>query len=152
MRNSCYVVPIMDEQTVLHALVVSAGIGQIALFIGSLAIPKVLGWAAGLQKLRPLTRQVFWSYAAYIWTTNLCFGLISAFGADLLVTKGALSACVNVFITCYWTARVGIQFLYFDRTDLPEGSLVKLGEFALVILFIALSVIYGWATVFSLRT
>ena len=58
-------------------LIISAGIGQLGLVAASLAIPRALGWPEDLAKLRPLTRQVFWVYAAYIWCTNLALWLIS---------------------------------------------------------------------------
>ena len=61
----------------LPTLVLLAAIGQLVLIVASLAIPRVLGWRAETAKLRPLTRQVFWTYAAYIWATNLSFGLVS---------------------------------------------------------------------------
>jgi len=43
-----------------------AGVGQLALIVASLAIPRVLRWREETAKLRPLTRQVFWTYAIYI--------------------------------------------------------------------------------------
>lgn len=62
----------------LEPLVVMAGLGQFGLALGNLAIPRVLGWRGDVAKLRPLTRQVFWTYAAHIWATNVAFGLVSA--------------------------------------------------------------------------
>ena len=59
------------------AMLVAAGVGQLILCSASLAIPRVLRWPEDLARLRPLTRQVFWTYAGYIWATNLSFGLIS---------------------------------------------------------------------------
>jgi hypothetical protein len=47
----------------LPYLVLAAGVGQLVLIVGSLAIPRALGWAEETAKLRPLTRQVFWTYA-----------------------------------------------------------------------------------------
>lgn len=38
---------------------VAAGLGQLALAAGSLALPRVLGWRTETAKLRPLTRHVF---------------------------------------------------------------------------------------------
>src|SRR5690349_14911641 len=43
----------------MTSLVVLAGIGQLALAVASLVLPRVLGWRAETAKLRPLTRQVF---------------------------------------------------------------------------------------------
>ena len=56
-----------------YPLVVAAGVGQLVLVAASLAIPRALRWPEDLAKLRPLTRQVFWTYAGYIWATNLAF-------------------------------------------------------------------------------
>ena len=58
----------------IESAVIAAGAGQLLLAAGSLAIPRVLRWREDVARLRPLTRQVFWTYAWYIWTTNVCFG------------------------------------------------------------------------------
>lgn len=51
----------------LPSLVFAAGVGQLVLIVASLAIPRVLHWKEDTARLRPLTRQVFWTYALYIW-------------------------------------------------------------------------------------
>lgn len=130
----------------LQAAVKLAGAGQLVIVIGSLAIPAVLKWKADVAKLRPLTRQVFWTYAAYIWATNLCFGLISVIGAPLLIEGTPLSAAVTGFITLYWAARIVIQFTYFDRSDAPPGAFFVFAEIVLVGLFFFFTAVYGYAT------
>lgn len=124
----------------LKTLLVLAGAGQIALAIASLAIPRVLRWSEDLAKLRPLTRQVFWTYAGYILGTNLAFGLVSAFASDWLLAPTPLATAVCAFIAVYWAARVAVQFLYFDRTGAPI-----LPEIALVALFVYCAVVYAAA-------
>ncbi|MEO8084983.1 MAG: hypothetical protein ABI780_14265 [Ardenticatenales bacterium] len=133
----------------LPTLVLLAAIGQLVLIVASLAIPRVLGWRADTAKLRPLTRQVFWTYAAYIWATNLSFGLVSLHPAWLL-DGSPLAAGVTGFMSAYWIGRVGIQFFYFDRTDAPSGPAVRLAEVALVALFVYLAVVYGAAVAYNL--
>lgn len=128
-----------------------AGVGQIVLIIASLGIPRVLRWRADTGRLRPLTRQVFWTYAGYIWATNLCFGLVSALAPQWLVDRRTpLAAAVTGFITAYWLARLLIQFLYFDRSDVPPGAGPRAAEVGLVGLFIFLVLVYAWATAFNL--
>jgi len=139
----------MDLADTLSTAVLLAGIGQLALVVASLAIPRVLGWRDDTAKLRPLTRQVFWTYAAYIWCTNLSFGLVSLRPAWLL-DRSPLAAAVTGFIAAYWVGRVAIQFFYFDRSDAPEGLAVRLAEAALVGLFVFLSAVYGAAVLFNL--
>jgi hypothetical protein len=110
----------------------------------------VLHWADDLAKVRPLTRQVFWTYAGYIWATNVSFGLLSLLAPAALVAGGVLPAAVCGFITLYWLARVVIQFTYFDRSAAPPGWIFKVGEVALVATFVALTAIYGWALAVNL--
>src|SRR5436853_283494 len=82
-------------------LIIAAGLGQLLLAAGSLAIPRVLKWSEQLRSVRPLTRQVFWTYAGYIWTTNVCFGLMSVTmpGELLAGTPLAVTACVERITT-----------------------------------------------------
>jgi hypothetical protein len=133
----------------LPALVFAAGVGQLALIVASLAIPRVLRWGEDTAKLRPLTRQVFWTYAAYIWCTNLAFGLVSL-RQDWLLDRSPLAGCVTGFITAYWLGRVLIQFFYFDRSDAPPGPHVRLAEAALVVLFVYLALVYAAALLLNL--
>ncbi len=145
----------------LRTLVVLAGVGQLVLVVASLAIPRMLGWKEDVRRLRPLTRQVFWTYAGYIWATNLSFGLLSTFGASFLLDGSPLAGAVAGYITAYWAARVAIQFFYFDRSDaslaeapgarLYGGKLMRLGEAALVLLFVSLTVVYGAVAARSFR-
>ena len=116
----------MLNPTFLWWLLVLAGVGQLVLIVGSLAIPKVLGWKEDTAKLK-----------------NLCFGLLSALAPAWLLDGSPLAGAVGSFIAAYWLARVLIQFLYFDNSEAPQGKLFKLAEVALVGLFIALTVVYG---------
>ena len=129
-------------QTTIQLLIRFAGIGQITLVFGSLAIPKILNWKGELAKVQPLIRQIFWTYAAYILGTNLCFGLLSAFDPNDLVNGSTLAICVTGFITVYWISRVLIQFFGFGRENFPKGKWNRVGEVVLVALFIFLSVTY----------
>ena len=126
-----------------HSLLVTAGVGQLILVVASLAIPRVLRWPEDLARLRPLTRQVFWTYAGYIWATNLAFGLVSALAPGWLLDRSPLAGAVCGFIATYWGARVVIQFAYFERADAPQGLRYTLGEAALVVLFVGLTLVYG---------
>jgi hypothetical protein len=126
-----------------------AGIGQLVLITASLAIPRVLRWGEDTAKLRPLTRQVFWTYAGYIWCTNLAFGLVSL-RPGWLLDRSPLAGCVTGFITAYWVGRVLIQFFYFDRSDAPPGRLVRLAEVVLIGLFVYLSLVYAAALLLNL--
>jgi hypothetical protein len=115
--------------------------------VGSLALPRILRWDDDTAKLRPLTRQVFWTYAAYIWVTNICFGVVSAFAPAWLLDRSPLARAVTGYIAVYWGTRLLVQFVYFDRSEAPPGAIYKVGEVLLVGLFIFLTLVYGYVAV-----
>jgi hypothetical protein len=135
----------------LRTLVFLAGVGQIVLALASLAIPRVLRFREETAKLRPLLREMFWTYAGYILCTNLSIGLLSALAPEWLLDGSRLAAAVTGYITVYWTARLVIQFAFLDRTDAPPGAHVRLAEAGLVTLFVYLSLVYGLALAANLR-
>jgi hypothetical protein len=122
-----------------------AGLAQIALVMGSLAIPRILNWRGELAKVQTLIKQMFWTYAAYILVINLCFGLVSVFCYQELSNGSRLATLLTAFIAIYWISRVLIQFFYFDREAFPKGLLPRVGEVVLVTLFVLLSIVYSWA-------
>jgi hypothetical protein len=129
----------------LENLVFIAGLGQLSLIGVVYIVPKVLNWKEQLKNVRSLTRQIFWTYAGYIFTTNTVMGLVSVFGAALLLDHSPLATLVCAYIFTYWTARLILQFTYYDRKDAPDLPFVKLGEGYIVALFVFLSAVYGSA-------
>ena len=124
-----------------------AGVGQLALALGSLAVPVLLRWSEDTATLRPLTRQVFWTYAAYIWATNIGFGILSTVAPALLLDRSPLARIVCGYITAYWGARLLVQFFYFDRSSAPSGAFFTAAEVLLVTLFAVLTVVYGYVAI-----
>lgn len=127
----------------MRTLVILAGVGQLILAAASLAIPRVLRWREEIAKLRPLTGQIFWTYAAYIWAANVSFGLLSALAPGWLLDGAPLARAVAGYIALYWGARLAIQFAWFDRSDAPRGPLFAVAEVGLVALFAYLALVYG---------
>jgi hypothetical protein len=138
-------------EVTLKNLVFWCGIGHFGLSAGSLLIPKVLDWKSNLAGLKPLFRQMFWTYAAYILVINFCFGLVSVLGTSELLDHSFLAAGITLFISVYWFTRIVIQFAYFDRSDAPKGLIYTLGEALLVGLFIAFAVVYLAAFAYNQR-
>src|SRR5277367_589682 len=103
----------------MRHLLLLAGLGQLLLAAVSLSIPGVLGWREDTARLKPLTRQVFWTYAGYIWTAHVAFGLLSALSPGLLLERTPLAASVSGFMATWWAARLVIQFVLFDRSARP---------------------------------
>ena len=135
----------------MRFLLMAAGAGQLALAAGSLAIPKVLRWREDTARLRPLTRQIFWTYAGYIWSFHVCFGLLSLLAPEWLLDRTPLAAAVCGFIAVYWAVRLVLQFTWLDRSDAPRGAIFVAAEVALVSLFAGLVLTYGAALLSHLR-
>jgi hypothetical protein len=128
-----------------------AGLAQLVLVAGSVAIPKCLDWKGGLAGLKTLLRQMFWTYAVYISVMHLFFGIVSLFAAEELLSGGMITTTLCVLMFVWWFARILIQFFYFDKSEVPETAFNKLAEVALVLLFVYLSGVYGWAVIENLR-
>ena len=78
----------------LRTLVFLAGVGQIVLALASTAIPRVLRFREETAKLRPLLREMFWTYAGYILCINFSFGLLSALRPAWILDGSPLAAAV----------------------------------------------------------
>jgi len=128
------------------ALLVVAGLGQLGLAAGSLAIPRALGWREETLRLTRLTRQVFWIYAGYIWGTNLLMGALSALAPAHLLAGTPLARAVCGYIALYWGARLVIQLFWLDRSVVTTTAL-KLADAALTALFLFLTATYAWVLV-----
>lgn len=137
---------------ILQFLIHAAGLAQIVLVAGSLFVPAVLQWKVELSKVSILIKQMFWTYSAYIFMINLCFGSLSLFAANDIIDSSRLATIVTGFIAVYWISRVLVQFFYFDKSGFPTGRWHRAAEVALTTLFIMLSVIYTWATIFNLSS
>lgn len=130
--------------SLLILLLQLAGLGQLVLAAGSLAIPRILGWSGKLAGLDPFMRRLFWVYGGYILGTNIALGLVSLLAAPALATPGPLALALNLYALAYWGARILIQFSLFQKYK-PQGRHFWIGELALAALFIYLTAVYAVA-------
>lgn len=126
--------------------IIFAGLTQLAIATSSLVIPRVLGWRAETARLKPLTRQVFWTYAGYVFSMNVAFGALSLLAPRALLDGTTLARAVCAFIAIYWIARLVLQFTLFDRSGTVR-PLFRAAEAAYVCGFAYLSVVYAVAAV-----
>lgn len=131
----------------MKTLLILAGLGNFGLGLASIAVPYVLNWFPDMAKMRPLMRQIFRTYAVYIWVINLSFGALSFFHPEWLLDGSPLARAVSGFIAVFWGARVFIQFFYYDRSERPAGFQWVLAEWSLIGLFIYLAGVYGHISV-----
>lgn len=130
----------MFKTDLQHAILL-AGLTQLAIAASSLAIPKALRWREQTARLLPLTRQVFWTYASYIFGTNVAFGILSVLIPKALLDGSTLAVAVTSFIALYWTARVTLQLTVFDRS-LVKGPLFRAADLLYTTAFAYLGVVY----------
>jgi hypothetical protein len=126
----------------MRILLLVAGLGQIALALGSLWLPRMLRWREQVARLEPLTARVFWVYACYILGTNLWLGGVSALAPDLLLDRSALARVVAAYALVYWGARLLIQNLWF-RGVAPKGRGYALADAAITLGFLLCTGVYG---------
>ncbi len=123
-----------------------AGLVQLGIAASSLMIPRLLGWHAETARLKPLTRQVFWTYAVYILSTNTASGLLALLAPKALVDGSTLARAVTGFMAAYWLGRVTVQLFVFDRS-ITARPLFRVAEAAYLTSFVYLGVVYGIAAV-----
>jgi hypothetical protein len=102
-----------------------------------------LRWREDTARLQPLTREVFWTYAVYIWVTNVCFAVLSLAAPGWLLDGTPLARAVAAYIAVYWGARLVLQVFVLDRTSAPPGLIYEVAHWVLVLLFASWTATYG---------
>jgi hypothetical protein len=120
-----------------------AGVAQLGIAASSILIPRLLGWREETSRLKPLTRQVFWTYASYILGFHVAFGLLSLLAPAALLDGSLLARSVSAFIAVYWLVRLALQFLAFDRSVAVGRPLFRFAEAAYVSTFAYLVLVYA---------
>ena len=132
----------------IEPALILAGIAQLAVASTSVLIPKLLGWREETKLLRPLTRQVFWTYSLYILAINTSFGLLALLAPRLLLDGSTLARVVCAFIAAYWAVRVTLQFAVYDRAVVTR-PLFRFAEAAYACAFAYTAVVFATIAVVS---
>ena len=83
-------------------------------------------------------------YGGFTVLTIAAFGALTFYLHDELLHGERAATALAVFIAVYWTARIGVDFLYYEHRDWPKGAQFVAGHILLTGLFFALAVTY-WA-------
>ena len=135
----------------LPRLIFLAGFAQILLAVFSIVIPFVLKWKAEMAKVNGLIRNIFYTYSVYIFAINVWFGIISMVMPHELSNRSGLAAAVSIFIALYWLGRVLVQFSFGKAAGRPAGLIFTIGEIALWLLFLLLTMVYTFAACYNLN-
>lgn len=135
--------------TIQHLLSLAlwlAGIGHFCVLAASFQMPRQLGWAEDLPKMRPFNRKLMWVYSGFTVLTIAAFGVMTLMLHGEFLRGDRAAAVLAAFIAVYWTARILVDFLYYESADWPRGRYFAVGHFLLNALFFALAFTY-WAVV-----
>ena len=119
-----------------------AGLAQLAIAASSVFIPRLLGWRQETALLRPLTRQVFWTYASYILGIHVAFAALTLLAPRSLTDGSTLARAVCAFIAVYWGTRLVLQFAVYDRS-VAVRPLFRVAEVVYVSAFAYLAIVYS---------
>jgi hypothetical protein len=129
----------------LYWLLILGGLAHFALVPVSLAMPRLLDWDRELAKLRPFMQRLVWTYGGFIVLANVGFGAITLVGARDIVAGRPVGVAFAAFVALYWTARLAVQYGYFDWSDFPQSPLHRTARLLLDLLFLYLVLVYGFA-------
>jgi hypothetical protein len=133
----------------LPKLIFLAGLAQILLALFSIVIPFVLKWKEEMTKVNGLIRSIFYTYSVYIFAINVWFGIVSMVMPDELSNRSGLAGAVSIFIALYWLGRVLVQFSFGKAAGRPTGLIFTIGEIALWLLFLLLTIVYTFAACYN---
>lgn len=131
--------------TFMEILIIGAGIGQLVLVAAGLCVPHVLDWKRDFHQLKPLNRQLFWTYGGYIVGANIFFALVCLLEPSALLSGSFLAKAFSIYLTLYWVVRMVLNFTYFDRSTAPQTWWAIWGERVLLLVFTYLIGVYGYA-------
>lgn len=121
-----------------------AGAAQLSILIASALVPFRLNWKRDLASLPKLHAQMYWTYGGYIVMCIVAFGVGTLLLADDLAAGTLLARSVCGFVAVFWGVRVCLQPVFDVKPYLSEWWL-KAGYHTLTVLFVALTLAYGYA-------
>src|SRR5262245_35829 len=112
--------------------------------------PRRFRWADQLQRVEPLTRQVFWVHIGFIILLLVLQGiLLAGFPRLLLAPNGAATALIAGMLV-FWLYRLVAQLFLYDSA-LWRGQPAHLAVHVIfTVLWIAISTVLGWALLVQL--
>ena len=128
----------------LPDLIFAAGVAQLCVLIASALVPIRLDWRHEFQSLSPLHRQMYWVYGGYVVLSIISLGLISIFNAREIAAGGGLARGFCAYAAAFWGIRLSLQGVLKVKEHLILWWL-RLGYHGLSIVFICLTMIFGWA-------
>ena len=119
-----------------------AGAGHFCVLIASFQVPQRLGWREDLAKLTPFNRKLMWVHGGFAVLTIVAFGTLTLLLHDEMLRGDRAAIALATFIGTYWTARIVVDFTYYEHKDWPTGRGFAVGHVLLNLLFAFLAATY----------
>ena len=133
-------IPVLDQ--LLDTALWLAGIGHFCVLGASFQVPARLRWKEELPKLIPFNRKLMYVYGGFTVLTIIAFGVLTLLLHGEMLRGERAATALAVFIAVYWSARIGVDFLYYEHKDWPPGRQFVVGHLLLDALFAALAITY----------
>ena len=127
-----------------------SGWSLVLLSIGSLWIPKVLGWREKLAGLTPLMKKLWWTYSLYVFGSHIFFALMALTQREFFLSGTPVAATVAGFICLWWSVRLYLQLFSFDFEEVGDGLGEKMARHTLTLLFVGLVFVFGMTVAWNL--
>jgi hypothetical protein len=119
-----------------------AGLGHFCVLIASFQVPSRLGWKEDLAKLTSFNRKLMWVHGGFAVLTIVAFGAMTLLLHNEMLRGDRAAVALAAFIGTYWTARIVVDFTYYEHKDWPTGRGFVLGHIMLTLLFAFLAATY----------
>lgn len=127
--------PLASTQSFFDLALWLAGAGHFCVLIASFQVPSRLGWREDLAKLTAFNRKLMWVHGAFAVLTIIAFGALTLTLHRELLRGDRAAIGLALFIGIYWTARIILDFTYYEHKDWPAGKGFVVGHTLLTLLF-----------------
>lgn len=105
-----------------------AGAGHFCVLIASFQVPYRLHWKEDLAKLTSFNRKLMWVHGGFAVLTIIAFGAMTLFLHNEMLNGDRAALALALFIGIYWTARIVVDFAYYEHSDWPAGHGFVVGQ------------------------
>ncbi len=123
-----------------------AGFAHWSVLIASALVPIKLRWHTELSVLKPLHRQMYWTYGGYVVMSIIAFGVICVSCSEELAAGSRLARVVCGYIAIFWAVRLCLQAIFDVKPHLTHWTF-KLGYHTLTVVFISFTVLFAYAAI-----
>lgn len=125
--------------TPVHALQF-AGIILLCIVSANFFAPKKMRWSENLKLVEPVFRQVFIIHCVFLIGCVLAMALACIILSHRLIDQ-PMGRVVLGFMALFWTARVGVQFFYYESSIKKQFPFFNL-LFSVAFIYLAVTFTY----------